>query len=276
MALPIANERRSYHSVMNIRVVARNAARPAYLPVMTRKIWSRLSHGHDRERNAARAWAAKHAEDMDAWGNSVDPVLWREGKEFAESLADLARPRMETLAAAGVDLGGAGGLELLYLLTRVVRPALALETGVAAGWSTAAMLAAMRVNGTGRLMSSDFPFFRLANPERYIGYVVPNDLKSRWSLRIKGDRRNLEEFLSPDTMVDLVHYDSDKTRDGREFFLRRLRPHLTGRHVMVMDDIQDNLVFREYAERQSLFRVFAYEGKYIGVTGSGLRAVERR
>ncbi len=261
---------------MDIRVVARNAVRPAYLPVMTRKIWSRVTCGHDRERSAARAWAEKHAEDMDAWGNGVDPVLWREGARFAGSLAESARPRLAALAEAGVDLGGGGGVELLYLLTRVVRPSLALETGVAAGWSSAAVLAAMRANGTGRLMSSDFPFFRLPDPERYIGYIVPDHLKSGWSLRIRGDRRNLEEFLRPDTMVDLVHYDSDKTRDGREFFLRRVRPHLTARHIIVMDDIQDNLVFREYAERQAHFRVFAYEGKYIGVTGPGLPAVECR
>jgi predicted O-methyltransferase YrrM len=261
---------------MNIRVVARNAVRPSYLPVMTQKIWVRLSHGHNRERKAARAWAARHAEDMNAWGSAVDPVLWREGLDWAAAFADFARPRLDRLAAAGVNLGGGGGVELLYLLTRLIRPALALETGVAAGWSTSAILAAMRANESGLLLSSDFPFFRLADPERYIGYVVPDDLKRRWTLRTKGDRRNLEEFLLPDTRVDLVHYDSDKTRNGREFFLRRVRPHLTNRHVIVMDDIQDNLVFREYAERQRAFRVFEYEGKYIGVAGAGLPALERR
>ncbi|MEV4299041.1 class I SAM-dependent methyltransferase [Microbispora rosea] len=261
---------------MNIRVVARNAVRPSYLPVMTQKMRVRLIRGHNRERNSARAWAARHAEDMNAWGNAVDPVLWRESRDWAAAFAGSARSRLERLTAAGVNLGGGGGIELLYLMTRLIRPALALETGVAAGWSTAAILAAMRANDTGHLLSSDFPFFRLAAPERYIGYVVPDDLKQRWSLRIKGDRRNLEEFLLPDTRVDLVHYDSDKTRNGREFFLRRVRPHLTDRHVMVMDDIQDNLVFREYAERQPVFRVFEYEGKYIGATGAGLPALERR
>ncbi|KAA9377529.1 class I SAM-dependent methyltransferase [Microbispora cellulosiformans] len=260
----------------NVRVVVRNAARPSYLPVMLRKAWVRLGHGHDRERDAARRWAAWHARDLDAWGSAVDPVVWREGRAFARAHADAVRPRLERLAEAGVNLGGGGGVELLYLLTRIVRPALALETGVAAGWSTTAILAAMRANANGRLLSSDFPFFRLPDPERYIGYVVPGDLRHRWTLRVRGDRRNLEELLSPDTMVDLVHYDSDKTRKGREFFLRRVRPHLTRQHVLVMDDIQDNLVFREYAERQPAFRVFEYEGKFIGVTGGGLPALERR
>ncbi|WP_433354567.1 hypothetical protein ACQP25_13185 [Microtetraspora malaysiensis] len=42
-----------------------------------------------------------------------------------------------------------------------------------------------------------------------------------------------------------------------------------------MDDIQDNPAFREYAEKQPLFRVFEYEGKYVGVTGPALSSVAR-
>ncbi|WP_440107869.1 class I SAM-dependent methyltransferase [Streptosporangium sp. H16] len=243
---------------------------------MARKVWLRTSSGHDRERKAATAWASERAQDIDEWGRSVDAPLWREAEEFARSLSESARPQVERLTAAGVDLGGPGGVEILHLLTRILRPAVALETGVAAGWSTSAILGAMRSNETGRLYSSDFPFFRLSDPERYIGCVVPEELKAPWSLHIKGDRRNLEEILLPGTAVDLVHYDSDKTRDGREFFLRRSKPHLTRKHILVMDDIQDNLVFQEYAATQPLFRVFEYGEKYIGVAGPGLPMAERR
>ncbi|GAA2895263.1 hypothetical protein GCM10010517_59980 [Streptosporangium fragile] len=259
---------------MSVSVVVRNSVRPGYLPVMARKVWLRLGAGHGRETRAATAWAASRAEDLHAWGERVDAALWRESTEFARSLAASARPTVERLRAAGVDLGGPGGIELLYLLTRILRPATALETGVAAGWSTSAVLAAMRANGTGHLHSSDFPFFRLPDPERYIGCVVPDGLRDAWTLRTRGDRRNLEEILLPGTKVDLVHYDSDKTRQGREFFIRRSASHLADGHVFVMDDIQDDLVFREYAERQPHFRVFEYQGKYIGVTGPGLRLAE--
>ncbi|MBB2911629.1 putative O-methyltransferase YrrM [Streptosporangium becharense] len=259
---------------MSVSVVVRNSVRPGYLPVMARKALRRLRAGYGRETRAATAWAASRAEDLHAWGERVDEALWRESVEFARSLAASARPRVEELRASGVDLGGPAGIELLYLLTRVLRPATALETGVAAGWSTAAVLAAIRTNGSGRLHSSDFPFFRIPDPERYIGYVVPEELKEPWTLRTRGDRRNLEEILLPGTEVDLVHYDSDKSRQGREFFIRRTAPHLTCGHVFVMDDIQDDLVFREYAERQPHFRVFEYQGKYVGVTGPGLRLAE--
>ncbi|GHE46841.1 hypothetical protein GCM10017673_55880 [Streptosporangium violaceochromogenes] len=260
---------------MTVSAVMRNFTRPGYLPVMTHKMWLRIVWGHDRERKAAHAWAAEQAEDADDWGDRIDGALWRESAGFARSLAESARPRVQELVSAGIDLGGPGGIELLYFLTRILRPGTVLETGVAAGWSTSAVLGAMKVNGAGRLYSSDFPFFRIPDPERYIGYVVPEELKGPWKLHIKGDRRNLEEILLPGTKVELLHYDSDKTRKGREFFLLRSRPHLGENHIIVMDDIQDNMVFREYAETQGLYRVFPYEGKFIGVTGPGLAALER-
>ncbi|MEO3812784.1 class I SAM-dependent methyltransferase [Sphaerisporangium sp. B11E5] len=260
---------------MTLFTVARNAMRPAYLPTMAHKVYLRLRHGHDRERKAAEGWAGAHAQDMDAWGRRADPALWEESVAFARTLETSARPTVERVAAAGVDLGGPAGIELLYFLTRALRPAVALETGVAAGWSTAAILGGLAANGGGQLYSSDFPLFRISHPERYIGCVVPPELRDSWSLHIKGDRRNLPEILSHVPPIGLSHYDSDKTRNGREYFLHRVRPHTAPRHVLVMDDIQDNLVFREHAATYPAFRVFAYQGKYIGLTGPGLPAVER-
>jgi hypothetical protein len=212
---------------------------------------------------------------MEAWGRRVDPVLWAESVAFARRLAESARPKVDELTAAGVDLGGPAGVELLYFLTRALRPAEALETGVAAGWSTAAILAALAANGGGRLHSSDFPLFRISDPERYIGCVVPEELRGSWSLHLKGDRKNLPEILAHVPVVGLSHYDSDKTRAGREYFLRRVRSCTGPRHVLVMDDIQDNLVFREHVATQPVYRVFAYQGKFIGLTGPGLTTVER-
>ncbi|ETK33495.1 class I SAM-dependent methyltransferase [Microbispora sp. ATCC PTA-5024] len=259
---------------MSVLAVARNALRPAYLPTMAHKLYLRVRHGHDRERQMATAWARERAQDPAIWGRRADETLWREAERFAAALAERAGPGVARVAAAGVDLGGPGGVELLYFLTRRLRPATVVETGVAAGWSTSAILGAMAANGRGRLHSSDFPLFRISGAERYIGHVVPEHLKDRWALHLRGDRRNLERILTPGRVAGLVHYDSDKTRAGREYFLRRVGPHLAPGHVLVMDDIQDDMVFREYAARQGGFRVFAYQGKYIGMTGPGLAGLE--
>ena len=72
------------------------------------------------------------------------------------------------------NLGGGADYPLLYFLTRYLNPENVLETGVAAGFSSYAILSALQKNRKGTLYSSDFPYLRIKNPERYIGIVVEN------------------------------------------------------------------------------------------------------
>ena len=57
-----------------------------------------------------------------------------------------------------MSLGGGGNFILLYFLTRKFNKVV-VETGVAAGWSSLAILGAFEKNGEGKLYSSDFPYF---------------------------------------------------------------------------------------------------------------------
>lgn len=252
---------------MGARAVARNALRPGYFPEMARKVYLRARYGR-REREAATNWAKSHAQDMAQWAMVLDSDLWDEAAAFGEHMKLLAAPRVAELAAKGIDLGGGGGSELLYFLARLLRPDHIVETGVAAGWSTTALLGAIQANGHGHLHSSDFPYFRMDEPEQYVGYLVPDELRSPWSLYLDGDRRNLEKILRPGLEVGLAHYDSDKSRAGRKFFLDAVTPHLAADAVVVMDDINDDLFFRDVTtERAVRPVVFPYGGKYVGVLG---------
>jgi predicted O-methyltransferase YrrM len=252
--------------VMTLTNIARNAVRPSYLPEMVRKVYERARYG-TREAEAGRAWAAAHESDLDAWARARDGALWDEALTFANQMMVDVKPRMDELDRLGIDLGGGGCYELLYFLTRLRRPAIILETGVAAGWSSRALLSAIQVNGQGKLLSSDFPYFRMADPERYVGYLVPDELKGPWEVRLRGDRANLKQMLTPDIKVGLVHYDSDKSRGGRQFFCRAIAPHLASGAVVMMDDIGDNLFFRDYTASRE-FHVFSYQGKHFGIVQS--------
>ena len=156
--------------------LARNALRPAYLPVMLRKIKARV---RPPNRDEALAWAAEHAESVDSFGESLDLALWAEANQWADEFEPHAQA---ILATIGVPLGGGGHHRLLYFLTRFTHPETVLETGVAAGGSSAAVLTALASNGAGVLWSSGFPYFRLENPERHVVCVVPEALRARWSL----------------------------------------------------------------------------------------------
>jgi len=253
-------------NVSTVVNVVRNAMNTAYFPGIAHKVKLRLLNQvedpHARARSSA--WCADVVEDTVAFAAGLDATLWHEAITFADELAK----RSGALGNFRESLGGGGHYPLLYFLTRRLEPAVVVETGVAAGFSSAAFLAGMAKNGRGHLYSSDFPAFRLSRPEEHVGTLVAPDLRPRWTLSLRGDRRNLPAILETAGPVNLFHYDSDKTYSGREFAMNAIAPHLAAGAVVVMDDIQDNLFFRDYVTRRTgPFRVFAFEGKYVGVVG---------
>jgi predicted O-methyltransferase YrrM len=247
-------------SPSTVRNVARNALRPHYLPVMGRKLVERLRPSH---RDEALAWAASRAEPIAAFAEALDADLWAECGEWATEFRAAASLKLDRM---GVPLRGAGHFRLLHFLVRHLRPEVVLETGVGVGYTSQAILLGFEHNGSGTLYSSDFPYFRMDAPERYVGCLVDDELRGRWHLGLHGDRVNLAEFLPRISTLDLVHYDSDKSIGGRAFAMRAVAPKLAPGATVVMDDIDDNTFFRDWVEREGRHgRVFARGGKYVGL-----------
>ena len=190
----------------------------------------------------ALSWSLANSQKVETICRPLDPDLWGETEEWFTGFQPEANRR---LAEIGVGLGGGGNSRLLYFLTRSMQPEHVVETGVAAGWSSAAILTAIDRNGHGTLHSSDFPYFRLANPEQYIGVLVPEDLQRHWRLHLQGDRKNLPRILEEAGRIGLFHYDSDKSEAGRRFAMDLVMPRLDHNGVVVMDDIHNNLYFRD-------------------------------
>jgi predicted O-methyltransferase YrrM len=247
-----------------LRNILRNAARPGYFLTMAQKVVLRADeYVHRSNPRDVRAWCAMRAESAEAYARERSPELWDEAAAFTERFRADATHKLREL---GVTLGGGGHYELLYFFTRWKQPKLVLETGVAAGFSSAAILTALEKNQRGQLKSSDFPYFRLERPERFIGCLVDETLKRRWQLETKGDRLNLPVLLREGGEIDLFHYDSDKSHYGRRSTLTYVKPRLSPQAVVLMDDVQDNWFFREYVESsQARFRIFEFEGKYLGL-----------
>lgn len=222
--------------------------------------WARLR----RQGRRATAWASGRSIDWDDSARSIDEGLWGEATTFGRSLADEAERILETQAA---PLGGGGAYPLLYFLVRMLKPSVVVETGVAAGWTTRAVLEAQERNGLGELWSSDFPYLKNPHPEQAIGCLVPERLKQRWYLELEGDRRNLPRILERCGSVDLFHYDSDKSYRGRAWALQAVLPHVHESSLIVMDDIQDNMLFADFVRNTGYEHVvFAFDGKYVGMT----------
>jgi predicted O-methyltransferase YrrM len=227
-----------------MRTEIRNVLRADLLPEMVRKVGRRLNYGLD-EANEAQRWAAANAVGEAAWAEQLDRDLWTEAKAFAKAATEEAAPIVGRLRAEGLRVVASSPPALLYFLVRLRRPSVALETGVAFGWSTWAILAGMDANGHGELRSSDLPFLRVREPHRVIGAVVPERLRGRWTLQTRGDHRNLRRLLADEPSIDLVHYDSDKSRPGREWFATTIAECLADDALIVWDDVHDNLHFRD-------------------------------
>jgi predicted O-methyltransferase YrrM len=266
--LLVGHRRRFDGSAMEraLRNIVRNALRSGYVGEMLHKVYLRADSLLRREdRAAVRDWCNRRAESVEAFARSRDADLWEEALGFEHEFAERSARRLREL---GVSMGGGGHTSLVYFLTRWRRPEAVVETGVAAGYTTAAILTAMSRNQFGMLRSSDFPYFRLEQPERFIGCLVDPELKSRWRLWTKGDRKNLPLILSEVSSIDFFHYDSDKSYPGRRWAMDRVSQRLREGGIVLMDDINDNWFFRDYVERRGEpFRVFEYQGKYTGLMG---------
>ena len=249
--------------------VLKNLASPAYAPVILGKIRSRMfEHVSRSDIEFNLSWLERVSEEFDPLAKLLDDDLWSESRAFGED----QRVRAERLLGeSDARFGGGGYSELLYFLTRHINPRAVVETGVAAGFSTRAFLKAMDTNGQGRLYSSDFPYvhqFRLERHEQHIGILVEQELQERWDLHLEGDRRNLPRILAKVSEINMFHYDSDKRYSAREFAISAIHKALANDGIIVMDDIQDDLFFHDYGERESSpWKVFRYQNKYVGVVG---------
>jgi len=235
--------------------------------VLLRKIIEKFREiGHD-ESEFAFQWAHKKQIPIDTWLQKIEKNLHNETIGAVETIRNQSQETIKQLQSLGIDLGGGGAIDILYFFTRLVKPHRVLETGVAAGWSSFAFLLAMERNEAGVLLSSDLPYFRIANPERYIGILVPDKYRSdNWQLEIKGDQFNIPRLLDISKKLELVHYDSDKRKASRLAFLNMITEFVADDAIVIMDDIQNNLAFKEFVENRGLaYTVVKSEEKFVGV-----------
>jgi predicted O-methyltransferase YrrM len=234
--------------------------------VLMGKIYSRLFDANgslsvDENLN----WLIEQATSFEDYALNQNKKLWIEAKEFGKNLRARAKNEWKNI---DVTLGEGGFYEMLYFLTRKYLPVTILETGVAAGFSSASFLAAIEQNKKGVLYSSDFPYFRIKDPEKYIGILVEQKHHQYWRLHINGDKRNFDIILPQLTQIDLFHYDSDKRNRAKWSAYKRISPYLNNGANVIFDDIQDDAFFHDLVEKRLINRsdwdVFSFEGKYIG------------
>lgn len=242
---------------------------PLYRELARRVAKFRFTTARERERAAAdkeegRRWCESHlAEHADLLRQlGIDAAL----EPLSQRHPDLWREANDAVDSCPVKMGGPAATDLLYHLARHLPAKAVLETGVANGWSSLAFLAAMADNGDGRLISVDMPYAKMKN-EAYVGCAVPFHLRGpQWSLRRIPDRDALPAAIAELGTLDLAHHDSDKSYEGRMFVYEQCWPALRSGGLLMSDDVEDNLAFRDFAGRvgRQPFVFYKKPGNYSG------------
>ena len=247
--------------------------RPAIWPELGRQVLMRLKwrlggsrpdpKAKDEARKAGEAWCRERALDesqalhrLGLDGPLLDPAQRFPG-EFSEAERRVADVPMK--------LGGAGNLSLLHTLCEALQATRVLETGVAYGWSSLALLLSLRSRPGARLYSVDLPYLKFRN-DRWVGAAVPDDLHVYWKLYRMADREGLPKALKSAGQIDLAHYDSDKSPAGRSFAYALIWRALRPGGLLVSDDVGDNLAFRDFCMEFQLQPIIVKQaGKYQGI-----------
>jgi len=178
--------------------------------------------------------------------------------------ADIIESASSKVKNTPVQMGGEGALNLLYNITLLSGSKKILETGVAYGWSSLALLLALKKEGV--LYSIDMPYPKMKN-EKFVGIVVPEELRKNWKLYRYPDRMGIFKAIKDAKMpLDIIHYDSDKSYSGRKWAYPILWRALKEGGYFISDDIQDNIAFKEFCENLGKKpTIIKSHNKYVGI-----------
>ena len=238
--------------------------RPDLYPELRRKIWKNIVN---------RSSGLRGKEEAEKWCKS----LAISEKDFIENILKITYIPFEKLfpqefsnalqaqAKSPIKMGGAGSLSVIYYINEYANAQKTVETGVAYGWSSFAALASL-VHRNGTLYSSDMPYILQNQSEDFVGCVIPEKYKNNWELYRFADKESLPKIFEKTNTFDVVHYDSDKTYDGRMWAYKLLWNKLKKGGVFMSDDVGDNAAFKDYCEQNNHHPyIIEFDGKFAGV-----------
>jgi hypothetical protein len=187
-----------------------------------------------------------------------------------EHLLDKGREHQAAVAqrGGGHSLGAIGYTEgvYLYAVLREVRPRVAVETGVANGFSTAFSLLALQANGDGHLHSVDLPrevgrdyepgTFHEGEgragipPGSEPGWLIPRELKERWTLIFGRTQEELPPLLERLGTIDSFMHDSEHSFECMWFEFNAAWPALSDGGILLSDDVNSTEAFPRFAAEQ--------------------------
>jgi Methyltransferase domain len=167
---------------------------------------------------------------------------------WAEALEELSARdlRVGRGAFGGWDDGDKRLVRFAWCLARHLRPERVLETGVARGFTTRALLEALNRNGNGHVWSVDLPPLLERGLSDETGAAVPGRLYDRWTLVRGSSRRVLPGLVKQLGSIDLFVHDSMHTTRNVAFELECVWPTLRPGGAILIDDVEKNAAMGQF------------------------------
>ena len=257
-------------AIQKIKTATYYTFQPHTYPFLRRLIKSKLtgeSVSLNKTSEQATEWCKKRAVQP---AEALHQLCNRQSMiSFKGEFPDIVAEAEVRVSSCPQKMGGGRHLDLVYNLCESFEARSILETGVAYGWSSLAMLLSLSNRAEPHLISTNLHYSRYEN-DQYVGCAVPDDLRKNWTLVKEADKTALPKALAMMPKPDLCHYDSDKTYAGRMWAYSLLWQALKIDGCFVSDDIHDNLAFAHFCQMldqmPTVVEIPASAGKkYVGI-----------
>jgi len=177
----------------------------------------------------------------------------------------------------------AGGLffavSAYYVIVRLLKPAVIVETGGTPGNSSAFVLQALKENDHGELHTVDLPpqgdfvgyeghggwLHEQMPAGQHSGWIIPHSLRSRHHQHLGDAKVELPRLLEELGEIDVFIHDSDHSYEHMQWEFATAWPHVRAGGLILSDDVPTNSAWDEFTAAHNL------QGFRAGGTGAALK-----
>jgi len=150
--------------------------------------------------------------------------------------------------------GGGMGIDdcsFLYVICRVIRPKIVVETGTGNGFSSSYILQALEDNGCGELHSIDLHYRDGVSVPigKELGWVIPERLRHRFHLMLGESFKLLSPLLRDVGFIDIFLHDSRHTYRTMMKEYETAWPHLQEAGLLLSHDVEDSDAFLDFCDK---------------------------
>lgn len=155
-----------------------------------------------------------------------------------------------------------------YIVTRIMKPNIIVETGVFDGHSSACWLLALEKNQSGSLISIDLPARNAIADSIHEslpkglqpGWIIPSYLKTRHKLILGDAKEILPKVLKENAPVDIFFHDSLHTEEHMLFEFTQAYSSMSKGGLILSDDYKSYNAFSKFCKKIGRRYFYSYNG----------------